>query len=72
MCSLVLTGWNPTNGTCILARVPIAYQEEYATYKRSEKRPMKIRTKACRGIMFVMNTYPPRKEDEIRELAQVP
>lgn len=28
ICSLVLTGWNPTNGTCMLANVPIAYQEE--------------------------------------------
>lgn len=29
MCSLVRTGKNPTNGTCIDARVPITYQEEY-------------------------------------------
>lgn len=54
ICSLVLTGWNPTNGTCILARVPIAYHDEYATYKRFEKRPIKINTNACNGIMFVM------------------
>lgn len=31
ICSLVRTGWNPTKGTCILARVPTAYHEEYAT-----------------------------------------
>jgi len=30
MCSLVLTGKNPTKGTCILANVPITYQLEYA------------------------------------------
>ena len=28
MCSLVLTGWKPTKGTCILASVPMAYHEE--------------------------------------------
>jgi hypothetical protein len=30
MCSDVLTGKNPTKGTCILANVPITYQLEYA------------------------------------------
>jgi hypothetical protein len=31
MCSLVRTGWKPTKETCILDKVPIAYQDEYAT-----------------------------------------
>jgi hypothetical protein len=30
ICSDVLTGKNPTKGTCILANVPITYQLEYA------------------------------------------
>lgn len=55
ICSLVRTGWNPTKGTCILDKVPIAYQDEYATYRRLLNRPMRISVKACRGIMFVMN-----------------
>jgi SOS-response transcriptional repressor LexA len=54
MCSLVRTGWKPTNGTCILAKVPTAYHDENATYKRLVKRPMSIRIRACNGIMFVM------------------
>lgn len=29
MCSLVRTGRNPTNGTCIDANVPITYHVEY-------------------------------------------
>jgi len=28
ICSLVLTGWKPTKGTCMLESVPMAYQDE--------------------------------------------
>lgn len=38
----------------MLASVPIAYHDEYATYRRLLKRPMSISAKACSGIMFVM------------------
>ena len=55
ICSLVLTGWNPTNGTCMLARVPMAYHEEYATYRRLLKRPMRISASEWSRIIFVMN-----------------
>ena len=60
ICSLVRTGWKPTNGTCILAKVPIAYQDEYAVYRRLLNRPIRISVNACNGIMFVMNAYPPK------------
>ena len=55
ICSLVRTGWKPTKGTCMLAKVPIAYHEEYATYRRLLKRPMRMSVNACSGIMFVIN-----------------
>ena len=57
MCSSVLIGWKLTKGACILAGVPIAYKDEKP---RLEHRPMAIKTKACSGIMFVTNAYPPR------------
>ena len=55
MCSLVRTGWNPTKGTCMLASVPIAYHEEYATYSLLLNLPIRISASACRGIILVMN-----------------
>ena len=49
MCSDVLRGRNPTNGTCMLARVPIKYQDEYEMYSRLVNRPINTSTNACRG-----------------------
>lgn len=60
ICSLVLTGKNPTKGTCILANVPMTYQLEYVVYILLLYLPMANNTKTCSGTMLVMNTYPPQ------------
>lgn len=38
----------------MLARVPIAYQEQYATYNLLLYLPIKMSASACNGIIFVM------------------
>ena len=54
--------------TCMERMRPRMYHVVYAVYARAVNIPVTIRPSTCSGIRFVINTYPPVRQDPRKEI----